>query len=43
MHNLGFLLPLWLLGAPLILALFDLMQTPKPSRATRDGPPTARP
>jgi hypothetical protein len=43
MHNLGFLVPLWLLGAPLILALFGLMQPPSRSRTSRERPPIARP
>ena len=33
--SIGGLIPLWILGAPFLLALFELFTTPKPSRHHR--------
>lgn len=35
-NTTGWLLPVWILGAPLIAAVINLMQTPK-ADSTRDG------
>jgi hypothetical protein len=38
MHSLAVLLPIWIIGAPLALAILDLMRTPKPSSDTSYRP-----
>lgn len=40
--SLGGLLPLWILGAPWILALLELMRTPSP-RVRDTAPPVVAP
>lgn len=40
--SFGGLIPLWILGAPFVIALFEWFTTPKPAhRSGRDEPRTA--
>ena len=37
--SIGWLIPAWILGAPLLFAVLELMRTPRPVRsAVRAGP-----
>lgn len=41
MPSYDFLLPLWLLGAPLLLAIIDWMRTPSAHGESRSARPTS--